>query len=138
MNSGNAKKIKCSAVPTVPPVFTVSCCYTNDLHKDTTIVNIAQLTKPSRASTEHDSDSTVLNFKREMSGLPTDEQLLVNDARLMPYYGRKKKRFVVKDDILCRRSWKSESLTSPPAWTLTQCCYNHYREQLVNNQASQR
>ena len=84
------KEKKCRAVPTVPPVFTVSCCYTNDLHKDTTIVNIAQLTKPSRALTEHDSGSTVLNLKREMSGLSTDEQLLINDARLMSYYGCKK------------------------------------------------
>ena len=35
-----------NAIPKDPPVITVSCYYANDLHKDTTIVNIAQLTKP--------------------------------------------------------------------------------------------
>ena len=33
-----------NAIPNEPPVITVSCYYANDLHKDTTIVNIAQLT----------------------------------------------------------------------------------------------
>ena len=33
-----------NAIPTDPPVITVSCHYANDLYKDTTIVNIAQLT----------------------------------------------------------------------------------------------
>ena len=37
-----------NAITNDPPVITVSCCYANDLHKDTTIVNKAQLTKPSR------------------------------------------------------------------------------------------
>ena len=35
-----------NAIPNDPPVITVSCYYANDLHKNTTIVNIAQLTKP--------------------------------------------------------------------------------------------
>ena len=55
-----------NAIPTDPPVITVSCYYANDLHKDKKIVNIAQLTKPSRILIEHDSDPTLLNFKREM------------------------------------------------------------------------
>ena len=42
-----------------PPVITVSCYYANDLHKDTTIVNIAQLTKSSRIFIEQDSDPTL-------------------------------------------------------------------------------
>ena len=71
------------AIPSEPPVITVSCFYANDLHKDTTIVNIAQLTKPSRILIEQDSDPTLLNFKREMLGLPFDEQILLNDARYM-------------------------------------------------------
>ena len=37
-----------NAIPNDPPVITVSCYYAYDLHKDTTMVNIAQLTKPSR------------------------------------------------------------------------------------------
>ena len=31
-----------NAIPKDPPVITVSCYYANDLHKDTTIANIAQ------------------------------------------------------------------------------------------------
>ena len=80
----------------------MSCLYANDLHKDTTIVNIAQLTKPSRILIEQDSDPTLLNFKRKMLGLPIDEQILLNDARYM-HYSRNKKRIIIKDDILCRQ-----------------------------------
>ena len=58
-----------NAIPYEPPVITVSCFYANDLHKDTTIVNKAQLTEPSRILIEQDSDPTLLNFKREMLGL---------------------------------------------------------------------
>ena len=43
-----------NAIPNHPPVITVSCYYANDLHKDTTIVNIAQLTKPSHILIEQD------------------------------------------------------------------------------------
>ena len=80
----------------------MSCYYANNLHKDTTNVNIAQLTKPSRILIEQDSDPTLLNFKREMLGLPFDEQILLNDARYM-HYSKKKKRIIIKDDILCRQ-----------------------------------
>ena len=90
------------AIPSEPPVITVSCFYANDLHKDTTIVNIAQLTKPSRILIEQDSDPTLLNFKREMLGLPFDEQILLNDARYK-HYSRNKKRIIIKDDILYRQ-----------------------------------
>ena len=88
-----------NAIPNDPPVITVSCYYANDLHKDTTIVNITQLTKLSRILIEQDSDPTLLNFKREMLGLPFDEQILLNDARYM-HYSRNKKRIIIKDDIL--------------------------------------
>ena len=91
-----------NAIPNEQPVITVSCYYANDLHKDTTIVNIAQLTKPSRILIEQDSDPTLLNFKREMLGLPFDEQILLNDARYM-HYSRNKKRIIIKDDILYRQ-----------------------------------
>ena len=85
-----------------PPVITVSCYYANDLHKDTTIVNIAQFTKPSRRLIEQDSDPTLLNFKREMLGLPFDEQILLNDARYM-HYSRNKKCIIIKNDIIYRQ-----------------------------------
>ena len=65
-----------NAIPNDPPVITVSIYYANDVQKDTTIVNIAQLTKPSRILIEQDSDPTLLNFKRELLGLPFDEQFL--------------------------------------------------------------
>ena len=65
-------------------------------------MNIAQLTKPPRILIEQDSDPTLLNFKREMLGLPFDEQILLNDARYM-HYSRNKKRIIIKDDILCRQ-----------------------------------
>ena len=91
-----------NTITTDPPLITVSCYYANDLHKDTTIVNIAQLTKPSRMLIEQDSDPTLLNFKLEMLGLPFDEQILLNDARYM-HYSRNRKRIIIKDDILCRQ-----------------------------------
>ena len=79
----------------------MSCYYTNDLHKDTTIVNIAHLTKPSRILIEHCSDPTLLNFRREMLGLPFDA-ILLHDARYK-LYSRNKKRINIKYDILCRQ-----------------------------------
>ena len=68
-------------LPNDPPVITVSCYYANDLHTDTTIVNIAQLTKPSRILIEQDSEPTLLNFKRETLGVRFDQQIILNDAR---------------------------------------------------------
>ena len=84
----------------------MSCCYANDIHKDTTIVNIAQLTKPSRILFEQNSDPTLLNFKYQMLGLPFDEQILLNDARYM-LYSRTKKRIIIKDDRLCRQYYNN-------------------------------
>ena len=74
-----------NVIPNDPPVITVSCFYSNDLRKDTTIVNLAQLTKPSGILIEQDSDPTLLNFKRNMLRLPFDEQISLNDARYMQY-----------------------------------------------------
>ena len=65
-------------------------------------MNLAQSTKPSRILIDQDSDPTLLNFKREMLGLPFDEQMFLNDARYM-HYSRDKKRNIIKDDILCRQ-----------------------------------
>ena len=91
-----------NAILNDPPVITVSCYYSKDLHKDTTILNIKQLTKPSRVLIEQDSDPTLLNFNCEMLGLPFDEQLLINDARHM-HFSRITKGIIMKDDILCRQ-----------------------------------
>ena len=91
-----------NAIPNDPPVITVSGYYANDLHKDTTIVNIAQLTKPSHIAIEQDSDPTLLNFKAEMLGLHFDEQILLNGVRHMHCF-RNKKRNIIKNDIICRQ-----------------------------------
>ena len=91
-----------NAIHTEPPIITVSCYNAIDLHKNTTTVNIAQLTKPSRILIDHDSDQTLLNFKREVLGLPFDEQSVINDAPYMQYSGNRK-RIIIKDDILCRQ-----------------------------------
>ena len=129
------------AIPIHPPVITVSCYYANDQHKDTTIVNIAQLTKPSRILNEQDSDPTLLNFKREMLGLPFDEQILLNDARYM-HYSRNKKRIIIKGDILYRQYYNDigevnhSQVFSPDNYS--KCYYNHYMEQLANTQAFQK
>ena len=89
----------------------MSCFYANDLHKDITILNIAQLTKPSRIPIEQDLDPTLLNFKCEMLELPFDEQISLNDARYM-HYSRNKKRIIIKDDILCRQYYNDFSEVS--------------------------
>ena len=68
----------------------MSCYYAEDLHKDTIIVNIAQLTKPSHILIEQDSDPTLLAFQRKMLVLPFDEQSLLNIARYMQYSRNKK------------------------------------------------
>ena len=91
-----------NTIPNDPPVITVSCYYANDLHKDTTIVNIAQLTQLSRMLIEQDSNPTLVNFEREILGLPFDEQILLNSAPYM-HYSRNKKRIIIKDDILYRQ-----------------------------------
>ena len=90
-----------NAIANDSPVITVSC-YANDLHKDTTFANLAQLAKPSRIIMAQDSDPTLLNFKREILRLPFDEKFLINDARYM-HFSRNKKSIIIKDDILCRQ-----------------------------------
>ena len=101
-----------NAIPDDPPVITVSCYYANDLHEVTTIVNLAQLTKPSRLLIEQDSDLTLLSFKRELLGLPFDVQTLLNDARYR-HYSRNKKRIIIKDDILYRQYYNDIGEVSP-------------------------
>ena len=100
-----------NAIPNDPPNITVSCYYAKDLHKDTTIVKIAQSTKTSRILIEQDSDPTLLNFKREMLGSPYDDQILLNDARYM-HYSRNKTRIIIKDDILYRQYYNDNSEVS--------------------------
>ena len=93
-----------NAMPNHPPIITVSCFYAIDLHKDTTIVKIAQLTKSSRIHIGQDSDPTLLNFKRETLGLR--EQILLFDPRFMQH-SRNKKRNIIKGDILCRQYYNN-------------------------------
>ena len=99
------KKEAENAIPDNAAVIVVSCCYANDLYKDTTTVNIAQLTKPTRVFIEQDPDLTVKNFKRKVLGLPFYEHILLNEASCM-LYSRKKKRIIIKNDKLCRQYYK--------------------------------
>ena len=130
-----------NAIPTDPPVITVSSCYANDLHKDTTIVNIPQLTKPSRFFIEQDSDPTLLDFKREMLGLAFNEQIFLNDARYMRY-SKNKKRIIFKDDILCRQYYNDLGEVSHlQVFCLDnypKCYYNHYMEHTANTKVFQK
>ena len=73
-----------------------------NLHKGTTNKNIAQLTTSSRTLIEQDSDPTLFKFKREMLGLPFDEQILFKDANYM-HYSTNKKSIIVEYDILYRQ-----------------------------------
>ena len=130
-----------NAIANEPPVITVSCYYVNDLHKDTTIVSIAQLTKPSRILIKQGSDPTLLKFKREMLGLPLEEQILLKDARYM-HYSRNKKRIIIKDDILYRQYYNGIGEVSHLQVLLPdnylKFYYNHYMEQLANTQEFQK
>ena len=94
-----------------PTVITASCYYANDLHKDTKIVNIEQLTKSSRILIEQYSNPTLLNFKRNMLGLLFDEQILLHDARYNRY-SRNTKRIIIKDEIFCRQNYNELSEVS--------------------------
>ena len=130
-----------NAIPNDPPVITVSCYYANDLHKDTTILNIAQLTKPSRILIEQNSDPTLLIFKREMLGLPFDEQILLNDARYM-HYSRTKSvssskmtSFIGSTITILVKSVTYRSFCPD---NYSKCYYNQYMEQLANTQAFQK
>ena len=95
-----------NAIPKDPTVLRRSYCCANDLHKDTTIVNIAQLTKLSRFLTEQDSDRTLLKFKRKMLALLFDKQIVINDAQCL-HYSRSKKRIIIKGDILFRQYYNN-------------------------------
>ena len=130
-----------NAIPNDPPVITVSCYHANDLHKDTTIVNIAQVTKPSSILNEQDSDPTVLNFKRKMLGLPFDEQILLNDARYM-HYSRNKNvlssKMIFSADSTIMTLVKSVTYRSFCPENFSKCYYNHYMEHLANTQTFQK
>ena len=108
-----------NAIPNDPPVMTVPCYYSNDLHKDTKIVKIAQLREPTRILIEQDSDPTLLNFRRKMLRLQLEEKILLNDARYMHYF-RNKKRIIIKGDILCRQYYNDLGEVSAFVWTITQ------------------
>ena len=109
-----------NAISNDPPVITVSWYYANNLHTGTTIVNIAQLTKPWRIPIERDSDPILLKLKRGMLGRPIDEKILINDACYMHYSGNKK-RNIIKDDTLCKKYYNDlGEVAGSSAWTNTQ------------------
>ena len=137
----NRKEEARKAIGNDPEVIIVSCYYSNDLHKDTTIVNIAQLTKPSRILIEQNSDPTLLNFKREMLGLPFDDQIFLNDACYMQN-SRKKSVLLSKmihtlDNTIT--TWKKlVTYRSLCLNIYSKRYFNHFMEQPANNQAFQK
>ena len=131
-----------NAIPTYPPVITVSCYYANDLRKDTTIVNIAQLTKPSRILIEQDSHPTLLNFKREMLGLLFDEQILIKDMHDTCIIPETKivlsLRMIFSTANTITTLAKSVTYRSSCPDNYLKCYCNHYMEQLANTLALQK
>ena len=130
-----------TAIPNDPPVITAPRCYATDLHKVRTIVKIAQVTKPSRILIEQDSGPTLLNFKREMLGLPFDEQILKKDARNMQFSQNKNvlsSKMIYSFDNTITTLAKLLTYRSFCRDNYSKCYYNHYMEQLVNTQAFQK
>ena len=72
------------------------------LPREPSMIHMAHIYKPSRILIEQDSDPALLNFTREMLGLPFDDQVLLNKARYI-HYSRIRKRIIFKDDILNRQ-----------------------------------
>ena len=129
------------AVPNDPPVITVLCHYATDLHKDTTSANTAQLIKQSRILIEQDSDTTLLNFKRKMLGLPFHEQILLNDARYMQYSRNKNvlsSKTIYSVDNTITTLVKSVTHKSFCLDSYSKCNYKHNMEQPANSQEFQK
>ena len=63
---------------------------------------MAHFNKPSRIPIEQDSDPTPSNFKREMLGLPSDNQVLISNLRYNEF-SRNRKRIILREDIFYRQ-----------------------------------
>ena len=131
------KKKARNAIANEPPVNRGSFYYANDLHKNITIVNIAELTKPSRILIEQHSDPTLLNFYRETLRLPFDEQIIINDADYMKF-SRNKKCIIIRMTLSVDNTitilaklviYRSFCPDNYP-----KCYYNHYMDKLANTQ----
>ena len=132
------KKETRKAIPNDAPVIRVSCYCSNDLHKDKTIVKIADLTEPSRILKEQESDPTLLKFKSKMLDRLFGEQILkmmhvtcnvpetksVTSSKMM--YSVNNTIMILVKIVTCRSFCLDNR---------SKCYYNQYMEQVANRQA---
>ena len=79
------KQQKCKALHTEPPVITWSYCYKNDNCTNTLMQKMDQFNKVARRLFEQNAQPLLPNFRRQMLGLPLDEQVLATNPRYIHY-----------------------------------------------------
>ena len=88
-----------NTAPSQPPAITISAYSHIDLPKGRSIIDMAYLKKPSKILIEQDFHPKLQGFKRKLLGLPFEIQVTKNEAR-WKHYSRKRKRIILKADIL--------------------------------------
>ena len=76
-------------------------CHKNDKCTETLMYTMVPFNKPSRVSIEEDEGPLLPNFKRQMLGTVSDEQVLATNPRYTHFYSNEK-RINIKDVILNR------------------------------------
>ena len=76
-----SKQEKNNAVHTQPSVITVSRCYMEDNCTNTMMQRMEQFIKVRGILIEQNAQPVLLNFKKQMLGLPFDEQNLATNPR---------------------------------------------------------
>ena len=93
---------KRNVVPTEAALITVSHCYINDHCTYTLMQSMERFNKVPRVLIEQNADLVLPNFKRQMLGLPFDEQVLATNL-IYTLYRRNGKRIIIEHDILYRQ-----------------------------------
>ena len=83
------------------------------------------LNKIPRILIEQDSDPVSFNFKTQMLGLHSDEQILKTNPR-DTHYCRNKKRILIKDDIYYRQNYKDIGDSSQTQVLLQKAIKRHF------------
>ena len=76
---------KLKMVHTEPPVITVLHCHRIEKCINTPMHNKPLLKEIPRVLIENDADAVLLNFERQMLGLPFDEQIVATNPRNIVY-----------------------------------------------------
>ena len=95
---------KRNAVHTELPVIALSHCYMKENCKNTLMQKMEPFNKVPRILTEQNLDPVLLLLKIQMLGLLIDEQILARNPRYI-HYSRRKRRIIIKDDILYRQNF---------------------------------